>query len=81
MFTALALIFVALILGAIYYSYGVIMKKPPTEEDLRTEKCSLCRRNFNKSELLERAVGDSRLYYFCHDCIRKLYDEIHKEQT
>ncbi len=81
MFTALALVFILLILGAVFYSYGVVMKKPPSEEELGTEMCSLCRKRFDKAALIERAVGDSRLYYFCHTCIQKLYDESQRAPT
>ncbi len=76
MVTAFAIVFLVLILGAIYYSYGVIMRKPPSDEELRTEMCSLCRRRFEKSALVERTVGDSRVYYFCHDCIQGLFREL-----
>ena len=77
MITAIAILFIILIVGAIFYSYGVIMKKPPTDEELQTEACSLCRNRFDKSALIERAVGDSKLYYFCRECIQKLCDEAH----
>ncbi len=75
MFTAFAIFFIVLILGAIYYSYGVIVRRPPSDENLHTETCSLCRQRFEKSKLVERAVGDTRLFFFCPDCIQKLYDE------
>ncbi len=75
MFTFLAVTFVVLLVGAVFYGFSIVVRKPPTNEELASETCTLCRQKFNKDDLVERQVGDTRLYYFCHDCIEKLYRE------
>lgn len=72
MFAVIALLFILLLIGAIFYGYGIVMRRSPTEEELRTERCTLCRQRFEKRELVERMVGDSKLYYFCSSCIASL---------
>ena len=76
MLTPLAILFVLLLVGSIFYGFSIIMRKPPTEEELRTEKCSLCGNRFPKEELVERPVGDYKIYYFCQLCVSGLYEEI-----
>ena len=75
MFTFLSIAFLAALLFAIYYGYGIVMKRPASNEKLETELCSLCRRPIDKNQLVERHVGDSRLFYFCADCVRSLQEE------
>lgn len=77
MVTALAILFVLLLIGTIFYGFGIMMRRPPTEEELKTEKCSLCGQRFPKEELIERQVGDYRLLYFCAQCIAGLHQELH----
>lgn len=72
MFTFLAVIFIFFLIGVIFYGYGIVMRRPPTAEELRTERCTLCRRRFDKKDLVERQVGDSKFFYFCHACIAGL---------
>jgi hypothetical protein len=72
MFTALAIAFLVLVVGAIVYGFGIVMRRPPTHEELTSETCLLCQRKFQKDELVERTVGDSRLFFFCGECIEKL---------
>ena len=76
MFTFLSIAFLALLVFAIIYGYGIVVRRPPTKEELETGFCSLCRRRVDKSQLVERHVGDSRLFWFCHDCIRSLGEEM-----
>ncbi len=78
MFTFLAIAFIILLLVAIYYGYGIVIRKPPSSNELNTETCSLCRKRVEKQLLIERQVGDSRLFYFCPDCIQDLYAEIQR---
>jgi len=77
-FTAIAITFVIVLVGLIFYGYGIVMKRSPTEEELKTEKCSICRRRFPLAELVEREVGDYKLLYFCGECIASLVDEAKK---
>lgn len=76
MVTFLAIVFVLLLIGTILYGYGIVMRRPPTEQELRTEKCSLCVQRFPKEELIERQVGDYRLLFFCAQCIAALHQEL-----
>ncbi|MEP0822083.1 MAG: hypothetical protein HRF44_04480 [Ignavibacterium sp.] len=72
MLTTLAIVFVILLLGSILYGFGIIMRRPPTSNELHTERCSLCKQRFDKKALVERESGDTRVFYFCHDCINRL---------
>ena len=76
MFTILAFAFIVLLVVAVFYGYGIVMKRPPNQDELRTETCTLCRLRVDKSMLVERQVGDSHVYYFCRDCVRKLHDDL-----
>ena len=75
MFTYLAGGFILLLLVVVAYGFGILMRRPPTKEELRTEFCSICRKRLGKDELVEREVGDSRVFYFCLDCIQSLCEE------
>ena len=68
----LAAAFVLLLVLIIFYGMGIVFRAPRSEGQLSMEKCSLCRKEFEKSQLVEREVGDSRVYYFCDSCIRSL---------
>ena len=76
MITYLGLLIVLLFLGFAAYGFGIIARRPPTSEELSTERCTLCRKQFTKTDLVERAVGDSKVFYFCESCIRSLQSEI-----
>ena len=81
MVTILAILFVLFLVGTIFYGFGIVMRRPPSRDEIQSEKCSLCREQFPKEELIERAVGDSRLYYFCHNCITNLNDELQEKDV
>jgi len=72
MVTFLAILFVLLLLGAVLYGFGIVMRRPPTEEELLSEKCSICRVVYPKDSLVERTVGDYKILWFCHPCIEQL---------
>lgn len=78
MVTYLAIGLVVLLIGAIWYGFGIVMGRPPSLEELGTESCVLCRRKFKKKELVEREVGDYKLFYFCSECIESLYSDATK---
>lgn len=70
---------IVLLVGLIYlvyygYSVGIRRSSNPEEENLL--KCSLCLEKFSRSQLIERQVGDSKLFYFCETCIRSLHKEL-----
>jgi cobalamin biosynthesis protein CobD/CbiB len=76
-----AIVFLVGMVFLVYYGYSVGVKKnvKPGEENL--QRCSLCTRKFNRSELVERQVGDSKVYYFCHACIESLSVEAQDGDT
>ena len=75
-----AIIFLIGLIFLIYYGYSVSVKKSarPGEENLRA--CSLCQHKFERSQLIERLVGDSRLYYYCEDCVKSLHQEMQRRK-
>jgi hypothetical protein len=81
MVTILAILFILFLIGTIAYGFGIVIRRPATKDEMQAETCSLCRERFPKHELIERAVGDSRLYYFCHKCIARLHDEMGKKDV
>lgn len=44
--------------------------------DVEREKCTLCRRPLPRAEMVERQVGDSKLLWFCRECITRLASDI-----
>ena len=58
MLTYLAIAFVVLLIVAILYGFGIVMRRPPSLQELGSETCILCRRKFKKEELIEREIGD-----------------------
>ena len=74
--TILASLFIVLMLVLTVLGFkAVIMKgKPPGE--VHQERCSLCREKYNKSQLIERQVSDTRLFYFCPSCIASLQNQL-----
>ncbi len=72
MLTYLAIIFVVLLLASVFYGFSIVLRRPPSPGEAPKERCTLCKIQFDKSLLVERAVGDSRLYYFCSPCIASL---------
>ena len=76
MFPYLAAAFFLLLIVAIFYGMGIVLRPQKSDRELQVEKCSLCRREFERSDLIEREVGDMRVYYFCEDCIRSLNEDL-----
>ncbi|MBS4027549.1 MAG: hypothetical protein KGZ58_02835 [Ignavibacteriales bacterium] len=76
--TFLAVIFIALLLFAAYFGLRYVMNQGniPLDE-VNKEKCSLCRKQFPKNELLVREVYDVKVYFFCKECIESLNNELH----
>ncbi len=76
MVTTLAIIFVLALVGTIFYGFSIVMKRPPTEEELHTDRCSICRQRFPKESLIERPIGDYKILYFCAECVKGLVEEM-----
>ena len=76
MLTFLALIFVIGLLAAILYGFGIVMRRPPSKQELESETCTICRQRFPKNALVLREIGDYKILWFCQACIRKLSEEV-----
>ena len=74
--TVLAVAFLIFIGFIAYIGYRSVIQRAPSAEEQRMEKCEVCRRKFDKTELLLREVGDYRVLYFCRDCIMRMYADI-----
>ena len=70
--TYLTIGFFVLLLGAVLYGFGIVMRRQPSREELETERCTLCGQRFKKENLVERQIGDYRVLFFCKECIEKL---------
>lgn len=74
--TILALVFLGTILLAAFFGFRTIIRQGKAPEDLNKEKCSVCRMQYNRSQLIERQVGDYRVMYFCQSCIMSMHNEV-----
>ena len=72
----LAVQFLPVILVISFVGFRAIIRQGKAPEDINKEKCSICRTQFNRSQLIERQVGDYRLLHFCQSCIMSLHNEI-----
>ena len=81
MFEVIAILFIGFLVGIIFYGYSLIMRRPPSNEELRSERCSICRQKFPKDDLVERPIGDYKLLFFCNRCIAGLLEEANKRPT
>ncbi len=78
MVTYLAIAFVIALIGLILYGFGFIMRRPSDVSQPGLGKCSLCQLTFEKTRLVERQIGDSKLLYFCDSCILDLQRDLSK---
>lgn len=81
MLTYLAIVFVVLLLASIFYGFSIVLRLPQSPDEPLKERCTLCKEQFEKSILTERTVGDSRLYYFCPQCIASLSADLTRRTT
>jgi len=72
----LALLFLAGILLVAVFGFRTIIRQGKAPDDPGREKCSVCREHFNRSQLIERQVGDHRILYFCQTCVMSLHNEM-----
>jgi len=77
-FSILAALFLVMLMAVIFYGYGFIIRSNKLDGNAGTERCTICRGKFEKGQLIEREVGDSKLIYFCKTCIIHLYDDVTK---
>ena len=74
--TVLAIGFILVVLLLALFGFKAVIKQGKAPEDINKERCSLCRQQFTKTQLIERQVGDYRLYFFCASCIDSLHNEL-----
>ncbi|MDA0986328.1 MAG: hypothetical protein O3A55_01770 [Bacteroidetes bacterium] len=74
--TILTITLILFFIAIIFYGYSFMVNPQKNEHNLEMEKCSLCKVRFIKDELILRQVGDSKLFYFCRNCIKSLADEL-----
>jgi len=72
----LAVLFLAVILVVSAVGFRAIIRQGRAPEDINKEKCSICRTQFSRSQLIERQVGDYRLLHFCQSCIMSLHNDV-----
>ena len=65
-----------LLLLFVLYGFGIIIQKPKRKDEIDLIPCDICRRSYTKDQLAEREVGDSRVLYFCRECIQSLSDQM-----
>lgn len=67
-------VIVLITIVAIFYGYSLILKQGRGgNPNFSKVKCTLCGREYEKENLVERVIGIEKLYYFCGDCIQSLY--------
>ena len=74
--TVLAIAFLILLLLVAVVGYKAIIKQGKPPQDLNKERCSICREQFLKTQLVERPIGDYKLLFFCGSCITKLHTDL-----
>lgn len=74
--TILAVTFLLITLAVAFIGFRGVIMQGKAPEEINTEKCSLCRGKFHKTQLVERQVGDTRMFYFCAPCIASLHNEL-----
>ena len=74
--TILALLFLLTILALAVFGFRAIIRQGKSPEDANKEKCSICMTKYNRSQLIERQIGDYRLLHFCQSCILSLHNEV-----
>ena len=74
--TVLAVVFLLLVLALAVFGFKAIIKQGRTPQDLNRERCSICKEQFVKTQLIERQIGDYKILFFCGACITKLHTEL-----
>ncbi len=74
--TILASLFIIAVLAIAIFGFKAIIRQGKPPADINKERCSICREQFQKSELIERQIGDYRLFFFCSNCINALHREL-----
>ena len=74
--TVLAIIFIIIVLLVTAVGFKAVIKQGEKPENYNKERCSICQVQYHKAQLIERQIGDHRLYFFCGTCISSLHNEL-----
>jgi len=74
--TILAIAFLVIIGFAAYFGFRACIQSAPNAEEQLSEKCTICRRKFERTEMILRQIGDYKLLYFCRECVLNLYADL-----
>jgi hypothetical protein len=74
--TILAIAFLAIIGFVAYIGFKSCIQGAPGAEEQKSERCAICRKKFEKNEMILRQIGDYKLLYFCRECVMKLYADL-----
>ncbi len=78
--TVLALVFLLFILAIAILGQRLLSRKVESVKNTNSEHCSICRNTFDRSELIERQIGDGKVMYFCPTCIEHLGKDVREKQ-
>ena len=81
--TVLAVLFLLIILAITVIGYKTIATRVTSLKQETKETCSLCKKKFEKDQLIERQVGDYKILRFCRSCVESLLSQFttHETQT
>jgi hypothetical protein len=79
--TILAVCFLIFMGSVAYLGYRMVISHGTAPEEINTERCSICRERFHKSELILRQIGDYKLLFFCRKCIDGLNTEAERKNN
>ncbi len=79
--SVLAVLFLAFMLLITYFGYKTISRRVTSLQTQHKEKCFVCGRQLEKTDLIERTVGDHKIVFFCRDCARALADDAGTRRT
>ncbi len=79
--TVLAILFLVGIVAVTLFGRRILSKQIDAVAMENRKTCMLCRKEFDKKELIERQIGDYKLLYFCTDCIQSLANDLDNKPT
>jgi hypothetical protein len=74
--TVLAALFILMMVLFTIFGFKYVIRQGRGPQDQRLEVCTLCRKHFDKSQLIERQISESRVLRFCPACVQRLHEEL-----
>jgi len=81
MYVILTITFLLLLVLFVFYGWGIVMRRSDNGSTITGDRCSLCREHYPKELLIEREIGDYKVYFFCHECIEQLVNDARRMIT